>query len=97
MSFSIFLQNLTSNYASFQALTVCHPTDTLALTHRNRAHVIDSTISLLSDFEQMAIRYDTADAIRKCNSGLTYMITHGVTDTCNNYHAFLYGHLSDDG
>jgi len=21
-------------------------------------------------------------------------LTHGVTDTCNKYHAFLYGHLN---
>jgi len=25
------------------------------------------------------------------------MLTHGVTDMCNSYHAFLYRHLSEDG
>jgi len=27
---------------------------------------------------------------------LTHLLTHGVTETCNKYHAFLYGHISDD-
>ena len=28
---------------------------------------------------------------------LSHLLTHGVTDTCNKYYAFLYGLLSDDG
>ena len=28
---------------------------------------------------------------------ITHMLRHGgVTETCNKYHAFLYGHVSDD-
>jgi len=55
-------------------LTAQNETDTCALTHRKRIHVIDQTISLLSHFERMAIRYDNADVTRKCNSGLTGLV-----------------------
>jgi len=27
---------------------------------------------------------------------LTHLLSHGVTETCKKYHAFLYGHVLDD-
>jgi len=35
--------------------------------------------------------------IYKAKGLLAHMLTHGVTDKCYKYRAFLYGHLSDEG
>jgi len=50
-------------------------------TYRKRVQVIDPTISLLSDFERIAIRYDNADVTRKCNSGRTLSFEGTCVDT----------------